>query len=66
MSKRNSNIDDQTAVDTAGLPIFPYREDISATDMIDPIVEGVMTNIQMAFTGESDSEPEKDGEDENP
>ncbi|MFC4099660.1 hypothetical protein [Paenibacillus xanthanilyticus] len=49
--------DDQTAVDTAGLPIFPYREDISATKSIDPVVEEIMDNVEHTFVDD-----EADGE----
>ncbi|TYP68943.1 hypothetical protein [Paenibacillus methanolicus] len=47
--------DDQTAVDTAGIPIVPYREDISATDSIDPVVEEIMDNIEHTFVDEEDN-----------
>ncbi|MFB9330183.1 hypothetical protein ACFFSY_29925 [Paenibacillus aurantiacus] len=48
--------DDQTAVDTAGIPIFPYREDISATDSIDPVVEEIMDNIEHTFIDDEDDD----------
>lgn len=48
--------DDQTAVDTAGIPIFPYREDISATDSIDPVVEEIMDNIEHTFIDEENDD----------